>query len=525
VNKTKTRLAAVVTAIGVFGGTFAASAAAGPEWTRSAKLYEVRTLAGQSTLGHGDGSRSASTFYRPKSAVALPDGRLLVADASNHLLRAISADKVSTFAGLYLGEDDAGRPYGAFQDDILAKSAFHTPAGLAVDAKGNVYVADSSNHAIRKIGSDGKVATLAGNGLIGLADGKGSEARFYGPSDVAVDSKGNVYVADTLNHVVRKIAPDGKATTLNAASDRLIEYVPGAVEAVGDYRDGPILCAKFNEPSGLAVDAKDNLYVSDRGNQRIRYIDFSSGQVSTVAGGGSYSDSNAYYVQGDYVDGNASESRLNSPEGIAVTEDGTLVIADSLNHAVRLLKNGKVSTLAGVPAEPGSANGVTASAQFNHPSDVAILSDGRLAIVDEYGNKVRILQKYAAPAKHSNNKGITVLLNGVEVQTEVPAQYLSGAVLLPVRDVGKALGYQVGFDKGTGSARLSKDGISYTIGEGVTEVKKTVSGKSAQVKLNAKTISVDGRMFIPVRFFADESGLDIQWDASDKTVVIRNKTF
>ncbi|RED87618.1 stalk domain-containing protein [Cohnella phaseoli] len=521
----KMKLAAVVTAIGILGGTFATAAAAAPSWTQSTKLYEVRSWAGQAGVGHRDGALSDTTFYHPKSAVELANGRLLIADSLNHRLRTLDADKSALYAGSWLGEDAAGNPLSGLNNDSAEQAAFHSPAGLAVDAKGNVYVADSGNHAIRKITPDGTVSTLAGNGLLGSSDGKGAEAKFHSPADVAIDSKGNVYVADTLNHLIRKIAPNGTVSTLNATSARLIEYVPGAVENAGDFLDGPLASAKFNEPSGLAVDAKDNLYVSDRGNQRIRYIDLTSGQVSTVAGGGSYDGANAYFVQGDYADGEAAKSRFNAPEGLAVTADGALVIADSLNHVVRMLKDGQVTTIAGVPTEPGSVNGVTASSQFNHPTDVVALADGRLAIVDEFGNKIRIVQKYAAPAKLPVGGDIAVLLNGTLVSTEVAAQLKAGAVLLPVRDVGKALGYQVGYDKKTGEALLSKDGTVYAISEGKDAVKKTVAGASNTVKLNAKTISIDGRMFIPVRFFADESGLDIQWDGAAKIVVIRNKEF
>ncbi|MFB9278259.1 stalk domain-containing protein [Cohnella cellulosilytica] len=513
----------VCLAIGLSSSAIASAAV--PGWTKSPKLYEVHAWAGQTASGHHDGSLSETTFYQPRAAVELANGRLLVADSSNHLLRALDADKSALYAGYWLGEDEAGNPVGGLNDDSAERAVFDSPAGLAVDAKGNVYVADSGNHSIRKISPDGTVSTLAGSGLFGSDDGRGAEAKFHSPSDVAVDSKGNVYVADTLNHLIRKIAPNGTVSTLNAPSTRVIEYVPGAAEDAGDYQDGPLASAKFNEPSGLAVDEKDNLYVSDRGNQRIRYVDFASGQVSTAAGGGSYADANAYFVEGDYLDGEASAARLNSPEGLAVTADGALVIADSLNHVVRLLKDGQVSTVAGVPTEPGSADGVTTSAEFNRPTDVIVLADGRLAVVDEHGNKVRIVQKYAAPAKLPENKGIAVLLNGALVPTEVPAQLKSGAVLLPVRDVGKALGYQVGYDKKTGEALLSKDGVVYAISEGKDTVKKTVSGESASLKLNAKTLSIDGRMFIPVRFFADESGLDIQWDGAAKTVVIRDKTF
>jgi len=339
-----------------------------------------------------------------------------------------------------------------------------------------------------------------------------------------VDAKGTVYVADTLNHVIRAISPDGKVKTLNAASTRVGEYHPGAVESYGDFRDGPIASAKFNEPSGLALDGKGNLYVSDRGNQRIRYIDLAAGQVTTVAGGATL-DKQAAYAEGGFADGTAAQARLNAPEGLTVAADGAVVFADSLNHAIRMVKDGRVSTIAGIPAEYGSANGVASSAQFNHPTDVAVLSDGRLVIVDEYGNQVRVLQKYARPADLPANPSISVLLDGKLVPTEVPAQTKSNAVLLPVRDVGLALGYQVGYDKKTGEALLKKGDVTYAIGEGTNTVTKKTAGLDEKLTLNAKTISVNGRLFLPVRFFADESGFDVQWDASAKTVVIRNPIF
>ncbi|MCD9025621.1 stalk domain-containing protein [Cohnella silvisoli] len=501
-----------------------AFAAPDTNWTKSTKLYEVRTWTGKSELGHGNGSLSEATFFHPRSAVALPDGRLLVSDTANHLIRTVSVDKVEAYTGLDLGEDDANVPIGGYNDEVLAKAAFELPSGLAIDAQGNVYVADTKNNAVRKISKDGAVTTLAGNGNLGQADGVGAKATFYEPSDVAVDSKGNVYVADTLNNVIRKITSDGTVTTVTAASTRSIEYFPGAVDTAGDFNDGKIATAKFNEPSGLAVDAKGNLYVSDRGNQRVRYIDFAADKVTTVAGGGDLGKQ-APYVEGGYVDGTAAQSRLNAPEGLTFTADGSLIVADSLNHVIRIVKDGKVSTLAGVPTEFGKENGVSGSAQFNHPTDVTVLADGRLVIVDEFGNKVRVLQKYAKPADLPTGKGISVLFNGTLVKSDVPAQLKSNAVLLPVNSVGTALGFKVSFDSKTGAALLTKGEAVYTIPQGSKTITKSLKGKNETLTLNAATIVVNNRLFIPVRFFASENDLDIQWDAAAQIVVIRNKVF
>ncbi|MBW5445101.1 copper amine oxidase [Cohnella sp. CFH 77786] len=499
-------------------------AAADTGWTTSSKLYEIRTWAGKSDWGHANGSVKTASFFHPRSVVGLPDGKLLVADNGNHLLRTLTAEQVSAYAGLTLGEDDAGLPIGAFHDAALSTAAFQQPSGLAIDSQGNVYVADTGNNAIRKINKEGKVTTLAGNGKIGLTNGIGSEVTFDHPSDVAVDARGNVYVADTLNHAIRKIAAaDGRVTTLTAPSTRVVEYFPGAVEDAGDFLDGPIATAKFNEPSGLAVDDKGNLYVSDRGNQRIRYIDFSTGQVTTVAGGGNYGKQ-ASYVEGDYVDGAASVSRFNAPEGLTVTSDGTVVVADSLNHAIRLIKSGQVTTLAGVGTEFGQTDGLTGSAQFNHPTDVTVLADGRLAIADEYGNKVRVLQKYAKPANLPTGT-IPVLLNGKLLSSDVPAQNRSNYIFLPVRAVTESLGYTVKNNNKTGEAFLTKGDVTFTVKNGSNTVVKSVKGEKTTLTLNAAAFITRDRMFLPVRFFAEQNDLDIQWDNEARIVVIRNKTF
>ena len=501
-----------------------AFAAVDTGWTKSPKLYEVRTLAGVSEWGHTNGKTGVAKFFHPRSIAATADGKLLIADNGNHLLRVLSADQVGTYTGLDLGEDEAGLPIGAMNDAALSEAAFDYPAGIAIDRQGNIYVADSGNHAVRKISKNGTVTTVAGNGVLGAADGVGSAASFDSPSDVAVDSKGNVYVADTLNHVIRKIAASGSVTTITAPSERVVEYFPGAVEDAGDLKDGPIATAKFNEPSGLAIDAKDNLYVSDRGNQRIRYIDFASGQVTTVAGGGTYV-AQASYVEGDYVDGAAASARFNAPEGITVTADGTVVVADALNHAIRLIKDGQVSTLAGVATEFGQADGVPGSAQFNHPTDVAVLADGKLAIADEFGNKIRILQPYSKPADMPVGAGIEVLLDGKVVPSDVKAQLVNNWTYLPTRAVSEALGYTVTYDLDKGEAYLAKDGTTYTVQNGSTTVIKSVDGKATNVKLNAAAFIKQDRIFVPVRFFAEENNLDIQWDQAASTVVIRHPVF
>ncbi|MEK0314502.1 stalk domain-containing protein [Cohnella sp. 56] len=519
----KKAVAALAMTLGVSlpGAAFAADAG----WLRSGDLYEVRTWAGQAEWGSKDGPAANATMFQPHAIAVRPDGGLSVSDSGNHLIRTLSAGTLTTSAGHFAGADESGLPTGSYHDDQADRALFDRPLGIAYDAAGNAYVADAGNNAIRKIGADGKVTTLAGSGLAGSADGKGAAASFYAPSDVAVDAAGNVYVADTLNHTIRKIAADGTVSTLTAPSTRVGQYLPGAADSFGDYADGPLAAAKFNEPSGLVLDAKGNLYVSDRGNQRIRYIDFAAGTVSTAAGTAPAVPGDSPYAEGDYLDGAAAQARFNAPEGLALAADGTLVIADSLNHVVRLLRDGQVTTLAGEADEPGAADGVTYAAQFDRPTDVAILPDGSLAIADESGNKIRLLAKYAGAAGLRKDGMIKTLLNGALLKTDKPAFVSGGATYLPLRAVGQATGFTVTYDAKTKSGQLVRGDAVYTVKSGQKNVAKRAAGQTSDLLLNAAPVLKDGSFYVPVRFFATEGDLDIQWDGAVQTVIIRSKTF
>lgn len=312
--------------------------------TAQAEAAPNQIIAGSGAVGELNGPASSASFRQPAGLAILADGSVLVADSGNHLIRKISTGTVSTYAGFTVYRDSKGFPAGMLLDGPLNQSMFHQPQGLAVDQNGTLYVADAANHAIRKITPQG-VVTIAGDGVQGDRNGTGKEARFHSPSDVAVAEDGTLYVADTLNHAIRKIAPDGRVTALNSLSDRTVELANGYLESAGDFRDGKLSEAKFNEPSGIVLDAKGNLYVSDTGNQRIRYIDLQNETVTTVAGGGEPYAKDALYAEGSYADGEAAAAKFQFPKGLAVTADGGLLIADSMNHAIRYLHQGKVTTL------------------------------------------------------------------------------------------------------------------------------------------------------------------------------------
>ena len=246
---------------------------------------------------------------------------------------------------------------------------FNYPVGVAVDSAGNVYVADSVNHTIRKATPAGVVTTLAGSaGFFGTADGTGSAARFNNPQGVAVDSAGNVYVADWQNHTIRKITPGGTVTTLAGS--------PG----VSGSADGTGSGARFAFPYGVAVDIAGNVYVADQGNHTIRKVT-SGGVVTTLAGNPGVIGS---------ADGTGSAARFKSPKHVAVDSAGDVYVADTYNHTVRKVTTaGVVTTLAGSAGVIGDADGIGSAARFNFPYGVAVDGVGNVFVADNANGTVR----------------------------------------------------------------------------------------------------------------------------------------
>jgi len=235
---------------------------------------------------------------------------------------------------------------------------FNSPSGVAVDASGNVYVADTNNHRIRKITlTSREVSTIAGS-TEGFADDAGTSAKFDWPSGVAVDAAGNVYVADFYNHRIRRII----------LTSREVNTLAGGGNP-----------AQFNHPVGVAVDSSGNVYVADYGNHRIRKITLTSREVNTLAGSGTAGS----------ADGLGTAAQFRNPTGVAVDAKGNVYVADFSNNRIRkITSGGEVDTLAGT-GTPGSKDGAGTSAQFNEPTGVALDAEGNVYVADSGSHLIR----------------------------------------------------------------------------------------------------------------------------------------
>jgi uncharacterized protein YjiK len=323
----------------------------------------VTTLAGQATVaGSTDATGTSATFNGPSGLVLDSAGNLYVADSANDAIRKITpAGVVTTFAGM------AGR--SSSTDGTGAAAKFEDPYNVAVDSAGNVYVAESDAHCIRKITPAGVVTTLAGlAGTFGSADGTGPSARFNTPSGVAVDSAGNVYVADSSNHTIRTITPAGVVTTFAGSA------------GVGGSTDGTGSAARFNEPHGIAVDPSGNLYVSDTTLNTVRKIT-PAGVVTTLAGMSGTAGT---------ADGTGTSAQFSQPFGIAVDSAGTVYLCDHGNHSVRkITAAGVVTTLAGLNGTLGYVDATGTTARLRFPSDVAVDAEGNVFVADTDNQCIR----------------------------------------------------------------------------------------------------------------------------------------
>lgn len=260
----------------------------------------------------------------------------------------------------------AGGSASGYSDGSGSSAQFNYPAGMDVDASGNLIVADRDNNCIRKITPSGVVSTIAGGVISGTTDAVGSLAKFSSPNDVTIDASGNVYVADTQNNRIRKISPTGSVTTI--AGD------------YNGYSNGIGTLALFNQPQSLTVDQSGNLYVVEA-NHAIRKIS-PANLVTTYAG----------TITAGYVNGSATVARFQYPSGVDVDAIGNLYVADQANHTIRMINtSGVVTSIAGNGTQ-GVTDGLAINSKFYNPKDLAVNSAGDIFVADVTNQRIRKIE-------------------------------------------------------------------------------------------------------------------------------------
>jgi uncharacterized protein (TIGR03437 family) len=338
--------------------------------SRSAAQAVITTVAGTTWTFRGDGGPATQAPLGELYGIAVDSaGNVFALDRSNQLVVRVAPSGILKVV--------AGRGVSGFSGDggaaTNAALSFGTAATVAVDMAGNVYIADRSNQRIRKVTVDGTITTVAGNGAVGFSGdgGPATRASLNNPIGLAVDASGNLYIADTYNHRIRKISPDGAITTVAGS---------GVASYSGD--GGAATAAGLNKPIGVAVDAAGSLYIVDADNARIRKVP-RGGIITTVAGNG---------IAGYSGDGGpAVSASLYYPPAVAADPSGSLYIADEYNHRIRRVSPiGIITTVAGNGTAAFSGDGgPAADASFNSPHGVALDAAGDVYVTDSASRRIR----------------------------------------------------------------------------------------------------------------------------------------
>jgi len=373
-----------------------------PAQTSPPAVAPTRTTSSELTV---EQQTMLAGVYFPTSMAFDSASNLYITEAYSSRVRKVTPSGIATFVA------GTGTPGFSGDGGPAAAAQLRNPFDIAIDAAGNLYIADAGNSRIRRVTTNGIISTVAGNGDPGFSGDRGPavRAQLNNPRGIALDAAGNVYIADTGNGRIRKVSTKGEIATIAGTSGN------GLPANLGD--GGPAIEARLRTPYGLAADAAGNVYFSDMGAGRVRKI-AADGKITTVAGTGTRGFS------GD--GGPATAAQLNSPLGVALDSAGNLYISDAASFRVRQVSpEGTISTIAGIGTRGSRGDGDSAtSAQLDSPLRAAIGPSNNLYVVDPGAQRIRVVSQGQIGAVPGTGKIATI--------TSLPQNAIPGpAIVIP----------------------------------------------------------------------------------------------
>ncbi|WP_027399133.1 stalk domain-containing protein [Anaerovorax odorimutans] len=458
---------------------------------------EVSYYAGSGEPSYKDGILSEALFNQPYGMAIDSNGDIFVADTYNNRIRKISNNEVTTIAGTSEVNDIMGFPLGGLKDGKTKEAYFNRPRDLAINSAGDIFVADTDNNVIRKI-SDGNVTTFSGKSTAGYKDGKSNIALFNAPSGITVNSDDQIYIADTMNNKIRIIDERGQVSTMKFVS----------ADSSYDY-------SVLNEPSDIMFDSYNNLYVVDSGNQMVKKV--VDGKIYPVAG--SIGEKNSFgYIGSGFVNGNSNSAMFNFPKGICILDNGLIFIADTWNHSIRVIKpDNTVENLAG-SIKADNRVGTLEESSFNAPSALAY-HDGFLYVSDmwnncikriklEYGNKIfdldlDFVSKDIDFSKRDQAFVNIAIGNDFIDFKDITTINIDGSTYFPIRTIAEKLGASVDYDGNNRSVNI------------------IYKGKEINYNLDSEDLKViNNRSLIHIRTLANDLGFFVSWNGKYNTVIV-----
>lgn len=331
----------------------------------------IRLLAGGACLARLEGGQKKFSLEYPNGLAVSSDGRLFISDIGSHLVLKLERSGRLTHI--------AGTGEGGFSGDgaNAGNARLNAPHDLLFDKSGNLLIADTWNHRIRRIDRSGIITTIAGNGKAAFAGdgGAATDASLNSPQGIALDGEGNLLIADTWNHRIRRIDRDGRIST-----------IAGTVPGFGGD-DGPASACQINLPMAVVAAPDGSIYLSDAANSRIRRID-ADGTIRTIIGFGPGQDLYGAGFSGD--GGPPDKARIFSATDLKLDAVGNLHISDSGNHRIRIVRNGVITTIAGSGRQGYDGDsGAAVKSDLNTPQKICLAGDGSLFIADRANRRVR----------------------------------------------------------------------------------------------------------------------------------------